>query len=279
MRVLHEKMCAGAFVPGVYDIYTNAEYHAADGISKSDLDLIHKSPAHYKAHYKAARHEDTPALKLGTAIHTLVLEPARFVAEYDFIEGDRRTKAVKDAIKDAEAAGKIILTKEEFDAVSGMRDSFFKNKIAATLIDGATIEHSVFSELDGVRVKCRPDGWSTEKGVLFDLKSTEDASPEGFARTVAKYRYHVQDAFYRHVVASATNCDADDLSFIFIAVEKKPPFAVALYTLDELAKLQGWVSAREDLRTFREASERDNWPGYSPKIETLALPRWAVESD
>ena len=273
--VLHNKMCAGAFVPGVYDSYTNAEYHAADGISKSDLDLIHKSPAHYKA----ARHEDTPALRFGTAFHCAVLENERFNATYTVIEGDRRTKAVKDAIKDAEAAGKIILTKDEFDAVSGMRDSVFKSRIAAALIDGATIEHSVFAELDGVRVKCRPDGWNVEKGVLFDLKSTEDASPEGFARTVAKYRYHVQDAFYRHVVASATNCDADDLSFIFVAVEKKPPFAVALYTLDELAKLQGWVSAREDLRTFREASERDNWTGYSPKIETLALPRWAVESD
>ena len=272
MDIIHEKMKPGEFSPGIYDCYTNAEYHAADGISKSDLDLIHKSPAHYKA----ARHEDTPALRFGTAFHTLVLEPARFVAEYDFIEGDRRTKAVKDAIKDAEAAGKTILTKDEFDAVSGMRDSVFKSRIAATLIDGATIEHSVFSEIDGVRVKCRPDGWSTEKGVLFDLKSTEDASPEGFARTVAKYRYHVQDAFYRHVVASATNCDADDLSFIFVAVEKKPPYAVAFYQLDEMAALQGWVEARDDMRRYKDAQTSGKWCGYSPKIESLSLPRWAV---
>ena len=275
LDVLHEKMCAGAFAPGVYDVYTNAEYHAADGISKSDLDLIHKSPAHYKA----ARHEDTPALRFGTAFHCAVLEHDRFNETYTVIEGDRRTKFVKDSIKDAEAAGKIILTADDFNALMGMAQTVFKNPICAALLRDSLKEHSVFSELDGVRVKCRPDGWNVEKGVLFDLKSTEDASPEGFARTVAKYRYHVQDAFYRYVVASATNCDADDLSFIFVAVEKKPPFAVALYTLDELAKLQGWVSAREDLRTFREASERDNWPGYSPKIETLALPRWAVESD
>lgn len=272
--VLHEKMCAGAFVPGVYDAYTNAEYHAADGISKSDLDLIHKSPAHYKA----ARHEDTPALRFGTAIHTLVLEPARFVSEYTVINGDRRLKATKEAIKEAEAVGKTVLTQDEFDALSGMQESVFKSRIAARLIDGATIEHSVFSELDGVRVKCRPDGWNTEKGVLFDLKSTEDASPEGFARTVAKYRYHVQDAFYRHVVASATGGDADDLSFIFIAVEKKPPFAVALYQLDELAALQGWVDAREDLRRYKVAEDTGKWGGYSPRIETLSLPRWAVSN-
>lgn len=275
MLVLHDKMCAGAFIPGVYDAYTNAEYHAADGISKSDLDQIHRSPAHYKA----ARHEDTPALRFGTAIHTLVLEPARFVSEYTVIDGDRRLKATKEAIKEAEAAEKTVLTQDEFDALSGMQESVFKSRIAATLIDGATIEHSVFAELDDVRVKCRPDGWNTEKGVLFDLKSTEDASPEAFARTVAKYRYHVQDAFYRHVVASATNCDADDLSFIFVAVEKKPPFAVALYQLDELAALQGWVDAREDLRRYKAAKDTGKWGGYSPRIETLSLPRWAVSSE
>ena len=274
LDVLHEKMCAGAFVPGVYDAYTNAEYHAADGISKSDLDLIHKSPAHYKA----ARHEDTPALGFGTAFHCAVLENDRFNATYTIIEGDRRTKFVKDAIKDAEAAGKIILTHDDFNALMSMAQAVFKNPICAALIRDSVKEHSVFAELDDVRVKCRPDGWNTEKGVLFDLKSTEDASPEGFARTVAKYRYHVQDAFYRHVIASATNCDADDLSFIFVAVEKKPPFAVALYQLDELAALQGWVDAREDLRRYKSAEDTGKWGGYSPRIETLSLPRWAVSN-
>lgn len=275
MDIIHEKMKPGEFSPGIYDCYTNAEYHAHEAVSKSDLDLIHRSPAHYKA----ARHEDTPALRFGTAFHCAVLENDRFNETYTVIEGDRRTKAVKDSIKDAEAAGKIILTADDFNALMGMAQAVFKNPICAALLRGSLKEHSVFAELDGVRVKCRPDGWSTEKGVLFDLKSTEDASPEGFARTVAKYRYHVQDAFYRHVVASATNCDADDLSFIFIAVEKKPPFAVALYQLDELAALQGWVDAREDLRRYKAAKESGKWCGYSPRIETLSLPRWAVSSE
>lgn len=274
LGVLHEKMCAGAFTPGVYDAYTNAEYHAADGISKSDLDLIHKSPAHYKA----ARHEDTPALRFGTAFHCAVLENDRFNETYTVIEGDRRTSAVKAAIKEAKDAGKTVLDAEDFNALMGMSQAVFKNPICAALLHGSLKEHSIFSELDDVRVKCRPDGWNAEKGILFDLKSTEDASPEGFARTVAKYRYHAQDAFYRHVVASATNCDADDLSFIFIAVEKKPPFAVALYQLDELAALQGWVDAREDLRRYKVAKDTGKWGGYSPRIETLSLPRWAVSN-
>ena len=32
MDIIHEKMKPGEFSPGIYDAYTNAEYHAADGI-------------------------------------------------------------------------------------------------------------------------------------------------------------------------------------------------------------------------------------------------------
>jgi len=270
MLVLHEKM--SGYSAGVYDCYTNAEYHAAEGVSKSDLDLIHRSPAHFKG----AEREETAAMKFGSAFHSAVLEPEHFVSQYYIVSGDRRTKAVKAEIQEAEAAGKTALTKEEFDAISEMQNSVFQSRIFPNIREGAVIEHSVFSEIDGVRVKCRPDGWQMDKGILFDLKSCDDASPDGFARTCAKYRYHVQDAFYRNVVGSLTGEDADKLSFIFVAVEKKPPYAVALYSLDELAKLQGWVEAREDLRTYREAAETDTWRAYSPKIETLSLPRWAV---
>ena len=64
---------------------TNAEYHASEGISASGLKLIGRSPLHYWAAYLDPKREprvETPALKLGTAIHTAVLEPMRFADEY-----------------------------------------------------------------------------------------------------------------------------------------------------------------------------------------------------
>ena len=272
MNVLHERMIAGEFLPGIYDVYSNREYHAAEGVSKSDLDLIHKSPAHLKG----AQRTETPAMRLGTAFHCATLEPDRFKDSFIVIEGDRRTKAVKEEIKNAEESGFTVLNADEMDTVQAMSAAVYETKIGAALLKSALKEHSVFSEIDGVRVKCRPDGWDEARKVIFDLKSTEDASPEAFARSVARYRYHVQDAFYRHVVSEATGTPADDYSFIFIAVEKAPPYAVAFYQLDEMAALQGWVEARSDLRRYRDALESNKWNGYSPKIETLSLPRWAV---
>lgn len=273
MLVLHEPMID--WRSGVYDCYTNAKYHGELGVSKSDLDLIHRSPAHYYASLTEPS-ESTVALKMGTAVHSAVLEPERFEADYCVISGDKRKKEVKEKIAEAEESGKTILDLETYNAVNDMRQGVLSSVIATKLLNGALKEHSIFGEIDDVRVKCRPDGWRPEQKLLFDLKTTEDASPQGFARTVAKYRYYVQDAYYRHVVASVTGDDPDELTFIFIVVEKKPPYAVALYTLDELSKLQGWVEAREDLKTYREACETRVWRGYSPRIETISLPRWAV---
>jgi exodeoxyribonuclease VIII len=274
MNIIHNEMKPGEYSPGIYDCYSNAAYHAHEAISKSDLDLIHKSPAHYKY----GRVDETPAMRFGSAFHCAVLERERFDETYCVIDGDKRTKSVKDALKDAESAGKVVLTKDEMNTLYFMRESVLKNPLCVTLIENAMKEYSVFSELDGVRVKCRPDGWVENRGIILDLKSTDDASPDAFSRTAARFRYHVQDAFYRNVLGSVIGTEAESIAFVFIAVEKTPPFGVALYCLDELSALQGWVEAREDMRRYRSAVALGKWFGYSQKIESLSLPRWALSN-
>ena len=267
MKVLHEPMTEGAFLPGVYDCYSNSEYHAHAAVSKSDLDLIHRSPLHYKA---AARIE-TPAMRLGTALHCAVLEPRRFGMTYIEVEGDRRTKAVKETIKAAEEAGKIILTSDEMAAVQGMANSIFESQNFKAFADDAVSEYSVFGYLGAVPAKCRPDMWIEKHNVLIDLKTTEDASPQAFARSCRKYRYHVQDAYYRHVVGAATGIAPDDLAFGFCVVEKQPPYAVAWYEIDAEDAERGWIDAMADLEAYTDAKEHDEWRGYSNKIVTISL--------
>lgn len=73
---------------------TNAQYHAAEGVSKSDLDLVHISPAHYKA--RKGNTAQTPAMLIGSALHKLVLEQESFDKEFAVLpEIDRRTKEGK----------------------------------------------------------------------------------------------------------------------------------------------------------------------------------------
>lgn len=71
--------------PGIYPDIPNSDYHKGPGISKSGLDLIAKSPAHYYHAVNAANdneREPTVAQAFGTAFHALLLEPDVFKAEY-----------------------------------------------------------------------------------------------------------------------------------------------------------------------------------------------------
>lgn len=89
--------------PGIYRGIPNAMYHGGPGISKSGLDLIRKSPAHYRA-VVTAENDDarrpTPAQAIGTALHMLVLEPAEFARTYTLA---LQRSDVPDAIDDRDA--------------------------------------------------------------------------------------------------------------------------------------------------------------------------------
>ncbi|QKN87938.1 putative exonuclease [Acinetobacter phage vB_AbaP_Alexa] len=86
--------------PGIYDNITNHDYHKGPGISKSGLDLIAQSPAHYYHAVNAANdNEPTAAQAFGTAFHTLLLEPEVFAATY---VSELRKDEYPDAIDDRE---------------------------------------------------------------------------------------------------------------------------------------------------------------------------------
>jgi hypothetical protein len=96
----------------------NTDYHTHPAISKSHLDQVAKSPLHYWARYLDPNRvvpEPTPAMAIGSAVHTHVLEldqwDARYVSAPDGI--DRRTKAGKaewEAFTTA-ATGRTVLPK------------------------------------------------------------------------------------------------------------------------------------------------------------------------
>ena len=255
---------------------TNAEYHASPAISKSGLDLIRKTPALYQWR-RSNPTEQTPAMRLGTLTHTVVLEPEVF-ADSVIVrpEGiDRRTSAGKAAWAafELEAEGREIITNEEGAKLAAIRDAVRSHPAAAKALAGLpVIEQSIFWDVDGIACRCRPDA-VTERGVIVDLKTTRDASPEGFARSVAQYRYHVQAAYYsdgyRAVFGEAPR------GFVFIAVETEPPYLVAVYVASETMTSRGRIEYQADLDTFRECLATDTWPGYSSSPLTLDLPKWA----
>ncbi len=259
----------------------NAAYHRLTAVSKSHLDQIARSPLHYWARYldpNRVEPEPTPAMRLGTAVHTLTLEQDTFAERYVVAPNvDRRTKAGKEewAAFEAEAAGRELISADDRATISRMAEAVWTHPAAGALLKlkGKAEQSFLWTdEATGLECKCRPD-WLTDDGSLIvDLKTTEDASPAGFRKSIANFRYHVQAAWYLHGLEQATVRRPE--GFIFICVEKKPPHAVAVYVADPEMWALGLDTAMRDLQRLAECHAACRWPGYSEEIEPISLPAW-----
>ena len=261
----------------------NTDYHAHAAISKSHLDQVAKSPLHYWARYLDPNRvvpEPTPAMAIGSAVHTHVLEldqwDARYVSAPDGI--DRRTKAGKAEWEafTAAATGRTVLPKADADLVMRMAHSVFSHPAAAMLLalpGKAETTHMWTDAATGLQCKCRPD-WLTDDGrLLVDLKTTEDAG-RGFAKSIAQWRYHVQASWYLDGIEQATGTRPEQ--FLFLCVEKKAPYAVAVYAADAEMIAAGAQTAARDLDVLATCKAAGAWPGYSDQIEPISLPPWML---
>lgn len=258
------------------------EYHANPAVGHSSLVKIMRSPAHY-LEYITNKPGPTPAMLLGTAAHAAILEPALF--SRDFVAApsfDRRTKEGK-ALAEAWAndnAGKTPLTPEQFEAVQGMSLAVQGHAGAARLLGDGIAEGSAFwtDAETGIGCKCRPDFTSMLDGNIVgiaDVKTCADASTEEFARSMVKFGYDLQAAFYQDGIKAITG---STVPFYFVAVEKTAPYAVAVYRASDEVIEVGRAKYRGALQLMKWCQDSGGWPGYQPsgEIEVIDLPRWAA---
>lgn len=245
------------------------KYHAVDALSKSMMTKILKSPAHYKAALEEHQ-EPSKAMQLGTAIHTAVLEPHLYSQVVAVIppDIDGRTKEGKQWKEQHKS--RIHLTHAEDIDVQGVANSVRRHPFWDIINYEHSIEASVFAEDAETQIplKARPDLWIKEPAILVDVKTTDDASPEAFSRTITTFGYHIQAAHYLAMTGAE--------SFIFVAVERKAPYAVGIYRLDV-----EWLQAGENLRrkaisTLHECRALDSWPSYPTTTITLSCPKWVL---
>lgn len=273
---------------------TNEEYHKdTSRISKSGLDLVNKSPLHYHYKYldptrKAEREKEWQ--KTGSAVGMAIAEPDLFKEKYAAIDDTeiceeiggtkpRTTNKYKGwfEAKSSELAGKTIITVDEFNEFIAMRDAAFKNKAVRFLLGEGQAERSFYftDKATGAECRIRPDWLAVFHGWIVDIKTSIDASPDVFSRSVVKYRYHVQDPFYTDGMA-ANGFDAK--GFAFIVIEKTPPHPVGVYFLPKEAKAQGRKEYRRNLEDYALSVGSGIWPGYvAEKLHEITLPHWAFK--
>lgn len=285
---------------GVFD-YTNEQYHASEGLSRSKLWTFKQLPHKFWHQYMSGEYErpkESKAFYMGSLVHTLVLEPHLFETEYcvkpqleklppevrQMDVGKEQYQQVKLARAEIQARNKAIMEAFEKDILSksvvseddlaianAMRNAVMANNTAVDLLTGAKIEKSIFwkHEATGLICKTRPDIWNGR--IVADLKTCNDAGYRGFQLAAYKDGYFLQAAMMYEGLKSIGE---PFHNFVYVCVEKTSPYSVALYMLDDDALQFGIDMFHSLMERIAQCFEKNVWPDYG--IQKLTIPNYAT---
>lgn len=271
------------FTEGVFHGMPAAEYHNTLALSAGSTGNLLRTVGHFANGVRDGWKPGggTPSMLLGSLLHTMVLEPDLMASTY--VVPPEFNRKTKDGKAEAEAwekenAGKLFVTADQMSAADGMARSLRNHDAAMLALDGQH-EVSAFWRQHGVPCKARFD--NKGGGFLGDLKSSSDASPDGFARSCASYGYHRQAAHYLDGHRIAVGEPADGM--VFVVVESKAPYAVGVYELDDADIDLGRRQMQRAAARFSEYMARMQTPedrpilpaAYTEGVRHINLPAWA----
>ena len=172
---------------------------------------------------------------------------------------------------------RTVLDPRQHETCVAMREAVLANKKARALLEADGVSDATGCWRDketGQPCKLRTDrlvpGWRGGATVL-DFKTTDDASKEAFTRSVIKYGYDRQAAWYLDGLAAMGHPYEH---FVFVVVEKDPPHGVALYSLEQADLGYAREVNRQLLASYARCSEAGVWPAYPDRVQTISLPYW-----
>lgn len=215
------------------------------------------------------------AWDMGKVAHRLILGEGPPI---EVVEADNwMSKAAKEQRDAAYAANAVPILRSDYDAACQMRKSVMNHPAAGGIFVDGVAELSGYwtDKRTETRLRFRPDWLTTVGGRVWcvDLKTTLSAEPDEFARSIAKWQYHCQAAWY---IDGLIANGIDDPRFLFVAVEKTPPYLVSVLELDYEAIEQGRRLNREAIDTYARCVKTETWPAYPDGITLINLPAWAL---
>jgi len=188
------------------------------------------------------------------------------------------------------ARGRIILDPGSFTLARDMANATRSHAMVGRCFDPdvGQAEVTVVAEIDGVRCRVRFD-WminpaeanaleldqavrgTPDAYLAIDFKTSKDARPRGATRSIVDYGYAMQLAMYSDVWTAATG---RPLEWLFVFTEKRKPYGVRVYKLDDAFIAWGRRGYREALAKIRDALQTDRYPCYPQVVEILELPRY-----
>jgi exodeoxyribonuclease VIII len=268
-----------------------SEYHSIDALSNSSLSVLKRSPTEFHARFisKTLKTEETDAMRLGSAVHMLALEPERFDEEYWISTGPinastgkpygRDTKKFADWLAEVEANDKRkLILQDEFAESIEIAKAFQSHPNIVSIMAAKT--EKVFERgyemaylvdnQDPIRLKCKPDCVIPSEGLIIDLKTTSDPHPDAWKWSAEEYGYHRQAAIYLQAMEAYYG---RQFRFLFGVVRSRAPYEVGVYELDDDSISRGWNQVESLIAEYAQRKREDNWRSdWQVGIHSLNVP-------
>lgn len=278
--------------PGVYPDVPFADYRAWDALSKSTLEYGMVSMLHLRAATEGRlQRSDTEALAFGRALHTRLLEPARFKEAYRVIPvaltsdipGDRptTTKEYKRRVSTFRQVheGCEFLSESDGAQLEAMARAVYAHPGVAMLRESGGCEVSItWRHSTGLRLKGRLDKFTRFQGLptIVDIKGVRTCEPDALSKQIHDLGWHRQGAMYVDGIRELTGELAD---FILICVEKTYPFGVAVRQVGERSMDLGRRQLLTVLQRWRWCQQRGVFDGFGDDIEQIDVPEWVLRRE
>lgn len=253
----------------IYDL-PEAEYHAAQAISRSYLKKMQVSPAEAQMQFNSST-----AMGLGTAGHLLVLEGPD-VFDDKVLEAPTKTAGVKFTQLAEANPDKVIVGLGGRQQASEMVAGMFNHPQAAEILLASDIktEVSVFwlDEETGLYCKCRVDFMVPSMSIIGDLKFVQKggAGERKFRYAMRDYGYDLQAPWYTEGIAKATGQVYEH--FLFLVTESVEPNFTGVFEMDRDWMGESHFANHDLLKMEKYCREQGFWPNYDPDnagIQTL----------
>lgn len=266
---------------GFKDGMSFEEYDAVDALNGSSLVHIRRSPMAYRYAMDNPQ-EPTEAMKLGTVIHTAILEPPLLgkIAVWGTKPKEKvRRGQVWDAFQEANK-GLIILTRAEQAEVADTVEGVYDCNVARDYLcaDGKTEVSMFWIDESGRYWKGRIDKLikTAHTAKIVDLKKTRCSSSRRFGSQAYALSYHVKSAIYVSGYQTLTGIRP---KFHWIAIEAKRPFECAVYRATPDVLSLGGDEMMAMVRRLDECERTGHWPPEQEEESDLMLPAYALEGE
>ena len=225
-------------------------------------------------------HKDTTALKDGTDLHAVLLEPERFAAEYQTLPEFKGTGSVKAKAEFlASHPGVVFVKPDKLVMLKAMRASVMTHPVVAMFREAGGCEVSVCGEIMGVRTAARLDKYLPDwfdGPVVLDIKSVRAGwiTEDQFGKHAFELGYDIQADWYERTVESVTGTRP---MMLFVVCEKEPPYDVVVHQLHPQARKIGANSVNSLLGQYKHCLTTGVWPGYSDQVVETNLPNWFIK--